>query len=74
MSPASRASLAASLATEVSASVAPPPPPGTGPEEYLAAVLVERRQRELARLTRARARSTSVGERLNRLPYSRETL
>jgi len=72
MSPASRAAMAASLATEVSASVAPHPPPGTGPEEYLAAVLVERRQRELARLTRARARSTGVGERLNRLPYSRE--
>lgn len=72
MSPASRATMAASLATEVSASVAPPPPPGTGPEEYLAAVLVERRQREFARLTRARARSTGVGERLNRLPYGRE--
>lgn len=72
MSPASRASMAVSLATELSACVAPPPPAGTGPEEYLAAVLVERRERELARLTRARARSTGVGERLNRLPYARD--
>jgi len=73
MSPPSRAAMAASLATEVSACVAPPPPAGTGPEEYLAAVLVERRERELARLTRARARSTGIGERLNRLPYGRDT-
>ena len=74
MSPGSRASMAASLATEVAACVAPPPPAGTGPEEYLAAVLVERRERELNRLARARARSTGVGERLNRLPYARDTL
>ncbi|KIS28278.1 membrane protein/domain-containing protein [Arthrobacter sp. SPG23] len=73
MSPASRASMAASLATEVSACVAPQPPAGTGPEEYLAAVLVERRERELARLSRARTRSTGVGERLHHLPYSRDT-
>jgi uncharacterized RDD family membrane protein YckC len=73
MSPASRASMAVSLATEVSACVAPPPPCGTGPEEYLAAVLVERRERELVRLTRSRARSSAVGERLNRLPYARDT-
>jgi uncharacterized RDD family membrane protein YckC len=73
MSPSSRASMAASLATEISANVAPPPPAGTGPEDYLAAVLAERRQREMSRLMRARARSTGVGERLNRLPYRRDT-
>jgi hypothetical protein len=73
MSPGSRASMAASLATEISANVAPPPPPGTAPEDYLAAVLAERWERELARLMQARQRSTDVGERLNRLPYQRHT-
>jgi len=73
MSPQSRASMAAALATEIAAGVAPPPPPGTGPEDYLAAVLMERRQREISRLRRARERSTGVGERLSRLPYGRDT-
>jgi hypothetical protein len=74
MSPASRASMAAALATEIAANVAPPPPPGTGPEDYLAAILVERRQREMNRLTQARQRSAGVGERLDRLPYQRGEL
>jgi hypothetical protein len=61
--------MAASIATELSAHVAPPPPPGTGPDDYLAAVVAERRTRELARLTQARQRNTEVGERLQRLPF-----
>lgn len=71
MAPASRAALAQSLATEVAAHVAPPPPAGTGPEDYLAAVLGERSRRELGRLEAARERSTRLGARLRRLPHAR---
>ncbi|RKO24918.1 RDD family protein [Pseudarthrobacter phenanthrenivorans] len=70
MAPLSRSGMSASIATELSAYVAPPPPPGTGPEDYLAAVVAERRTRELARLSRSRSRNTEVGERLQRLPFS----
>ncbi|KNH16542.1 membrane protein/domain-containing protein [Arthrobacter sp. ZBG10] len=70
MAPLSRAGLAASIATELAAYVAPPPPPGTGPEDYLSAVVAERRQRELIRLTRSRRRNADVGERLQRLPFT----
>jgi uncharacterized RDD family membrane protein YckC len=69
MAPLSRTAMAASIATELSAHVAPPPPTGTGPDDYLAAVVAERRTRELARLTQARRRNTEVGERLQRLPF-----
>ncbi len=48
--PASRTRLAESLATQVAMYVAPPPPAGTHPERFLAAVLAERRRRDLARL------------------------
>lgn len=40
------------LAAEVSAYVAPPPPPGTPAEAYLAAVVSEHRERDLARMRR----------------------
>ena len=56
--PASRHQLGADLAAQVDRFVAPPPPPGTHPEAFLAAVLVERRRRDherLARLEHARA-------------------
>lgn len=69
MAPLSRAGMAASIATELAAYVAPAPPPGTGPDDYLAAVVAERRNRELIRLTRQRRRNTEVGERLQRLPF-----
>lgn len=69
MAPLSRTEMAASVATELSAHVAPPPPPGTGPDDYLAAVVAERRNRELARLTKSRRRNTEVGERLQRMPF-----
>lgn len=52
---ASRASLGAELAHAVSPYVAPPPPAGTHPEEFLAAVLAERRRRDVERLARERA-------------------
>ncbi len=50
--PASRDSIASRLATEVSQYVAPPPPPGTRPEDFLAAVIASRRERDLVRLKR----------------------
>lgn len=48
----SRAAMAYGLAEQVSAHVAPPPPAGTHPEDYLAAVLAERRRRDEIRLAR----------------------
>jgi uncharacterized RDD family membrane protein YckC len=50
LDPAYRASLGAALAERVAARVSPAAPAGTPPEAYLAAVLVARRHRELARL------------------------
>jgi uncharacterized RDD family membrane protein YckC len=70
MAPASRINMAASLAAEVSGQVAPPPPPGTRPEDYLWAVLGERRTREWKRLSRAEERSRKIAERLDRVPFS----
>lgn len=70
MAPLSRAGMAESIATELAAHVAPPPPAGTTPENYLAAVVAERRSRELARLSRARRLSAETGERLHKLPFS----
>ncbi|HWN33069.1 MAG TPA: RDD family protein [Pseudonocardia sp.] len=49
LDPAHRASLGAALAEQVAARVGPAAPAGTAPEAYLAAVLVARRHRELAR-------------------------
>ena len=69
MAPASRSDMAASIATELSAHVAPPPPAGTSADDFLAAVVAERRSRELARLMEARRRNTDIGERLQRLPF-----
>lgn len=71
MSPASRMAMAQSLATELATHVAPPPPPGTGPEEYLTAVLGERSRRELDRLRLTGERNARLGARLGRLPYQR---
>lgn len=70
MAPASRITMGTSLAAELSAHVAPPPPPGTFPEDYIWAVLGERRNREMARLARAGERSRRIGERLAKLPFS----
>ena len=50
--PASRAAIGGRLADEVTKYVAPAPPPGTTPEDFLAAVISSRRQRDLARLRR----------------------
>ncbi len=48
LDPQSRTRIGLDLAGQVMPCVAPPPPPGTHPERFLAAVLVERRERELA--------------------------
>jgi uncharacterized RDD family membrane protein YckC len=50
--PGSRASIGGRLADEVKKYVAPAPPPGTTAEDFLAAVISSRRQRDLARLKR----------------------
>ncbi|MEV7607039.1 RDD family protein [Paenarthrobacter sp. NPDC089322] len=73
MAPASRTRMATALATELAHYVAPPPPPGTRPDDYIGAVLGERRNRELNRLRQAEQRNSTVGERLSRLPFSRST-
>ena len=49
---ASRAEVGARLARAVSEHVAPPPPAGTRPEDFLAAVVATRRERDLLRLRR----------------------
>lgn len=48
----SRQRLGLELGTEVARHVAPPPPAGVHPERFLAAVLAERRRRDLNRLAR----------------------
>jgi len=48
--PASRASIGGRLAGQVSEYVAPAPPPGTPAEDFLAAVIAARRDRDSARL------------------------
>lgn len=52
LAPAARERLGRSLAEQVLPYVSPPPPAGTHPEDFLAAVLAERRDRDYARLRR----------------------
>ena len=52
LTPEARAATGDRLARQVGAYVAPPPPPGTPADAFLAAVLAERRARDLARLWR----------------------
>ena len=53
--PASRQRLGTDLADQVAGYVAPPPPAGVYPERFLAAVLAERRRRDLELLLREQA-------------------
>jgi uncharacterized RDD family membrane protein YckC len=55
LTPATRERLGRELAEQVAAYVAPAPPGGTGPEEFLSAVLAERRRRDYHRLQREAA-------------------
>jgi uncharacterized RDD family membrane protein YckC len=50
--PTSRITIGARLADEVLKYVAPEPPPRTAPEDFLAAVIASRRERDLSRLRR----------------------
>ncbi len=55
--PDSRSRLALELAGQLARHVAPPPPHAVPPERFIAAVLAERRERDLVRLTDLRRRS-----------------
>lgn len=52
LSPRARQHLVGELVAQVQPLVSPPPPPGTHPEDFLAAVAVERRHRDAHRLLR----------------------
>jgi len=67
--PASRVALGSSLVGEVQRYVSPLPPVGTHPEDFLAAVLAERRERELAAELRANARAAADAGLVQRLPH-----
>ncbi len=64
-----RARTAAALAGHVVGLVAPGPPPGTPAERFLAAVLAERRARELVRLRREQQAAQARHAVLHRLPH-----
>jgi hypothetical protein len=64
LQPHARAYTATRLAAQVQQHAAPPPPPGTHPEDFLAAVLCERRNRDQQRLERERTLRERLGARL----------
>lgn len=68
--PASRVELGTRLTAQVQAYVRPLPPPGVHPEDFLAAVVAERRARELAVEYRRQARATADAALLTRLPHA----
>jgi uncharacterized RDD family membrane protein YckC len=71
LTPATRERLGRELAAQVSSYVAPSPPEGTPPEEFLSAVLAERRRRDYERLRReARARAARQERRDAASPLS----
>ena len=73
--PSSRHQLGLDLASQVQGYVSPPPPAGTHPERFLAAVLTERRNRELVLESRNRRLEEDVLRDMARPPYGvgRET-
>lgn len=70
LTPSARNTLALELATEASAFVFPAPPPGTLPEDFLNAVVAERRDRDYSRMMTQRERTARTAEQLHRLPFS----
>jgi uncharacterized RDD family membrane protein YckC len=64
ITPASRATIGEQLATQVRTHVAPEPPPGTTNEDFLAAVIAARRDRDAARLQREDALRRRLTSRL----------
>ncbi|MCG2799866.1 MAG: RDD family protein [Cellulomonas sp.] len=69
LSPASRAELGTRLTAQVLTHVHPWPPAGTHPELFLAAVLAERRERELATEAARTRRAHLEADAFTRLPY-----
>ena len=67
--PSSRHQLGLELASQVQGYVSPPPPAGTHPERFLAAVLTERRNRELVLESRDRRLEEDVLRDMARPPY-----
>lgn len=67
--PRSRQRLGAELAESLSSCVSPPPPEGTHPERFLAAVLAERRDRELALAMRDRQVAEETRAQMALLPH-----
>ncbi len=65
-----RSTLAIELANEASAFVFPAPPAGTSPEDFLNAVVAERRERDYSRLMTQRERTARTAQHLHRLPFS----
>jgi uncharacterized RDD family membrane protein YckC len=68
--PGTRLALGQRLADDVARYVAPGPPPGTHPEDFLAAVLATRRDREYVAAGRAGARAQAEAASLHRLPHA----
>lgn len=71
MAPASRERVAIELANDLLPLVSPAPPPGCPPEQFLLAVVAERRERDYRRLSATATRQQQVRERIHRLPYDR---
>ena len=70
LNPASRVRIGQDLAGRIERYVAPGPPPGTPPEDFLCAVLAERRSRDWVTAQRGQQLAHEQGEMLHRLPYS----
>ncbi|SEJ20780.1 RDD family protein [Demequina mangrovi] len=64
-----RVRIGTGLAAQLAPRVSPAPPPGTHPEAFMAAVLVERRDREHVIDARRMSRAEGDARRLRQLPY-----
>ncbi|BDZ42895.1 RDD family protein [Paraoerskovia sediminicola] len=69
LNPGSRARLGLEIATRLEQHVAPGPPPGTPVEDFIAAVLAERRDREHVRETSTQRRVEESAAVVRRLPH-----
>jgi len=69
LDPASRARLGQDLAARLEPFVAPGPPLGTPPDLFLAALLVERRERDYAAAVRAAQHAQARAAQVRRLPW-----
>lgn len=68
--PVTRNATASRLAAQVAPFVAPGPPPGATTEEFLLAVMAERRNRDYAHLTRQQQSTGAAAGRMRSLPYT----